>query len=78
MQKLEKDIIKISKHSQNTDASLIKIKVIKISHINTMLKFISWHVEIRDNNNFLVIPTAYAVIKWKKEPKIVREGHINY
>ena len=41
MQKLEKDIIKISKHAQNTDAALIKIKVIKISPINTMLKFIS-------------------------------------
>ena len=41
MQKLEKDIIKISKHVQNTDAALIKIKVIKISPINTMLKFIS-------------------------------------
>ena len=78
MQKLEKDIIKISKHAQNTDAALIKIKVIKISPINTMLKFIPWHVKIRDNNNFLVIPTAHAVIKWNKEPKIVREGHINY
>ena len=78
MQKLEKDIIKISKHAQNIDAALIKIKVIKISPINTMLKFIPWHVKIRDNNKIFVSPTLHAAIRWNKGPKIVREGHINY